>query len=94
VRQNCDCDLNCAYLFGRRQGISVRTDMTHEKMSSAALFRILFWPRPLSLWVGSSLIHGAAQARKSDYHRQSAVKTDEGVRGLRTRSPPPPGRRG
>jgi hypothetical protein len=23
VRQNCDCDLNCAYLFGRRQGISV-----------------------------------------------------------------------
>ena len=45
VRQNCDCDLNCAYLFGRRQGISVRTNITQEKMSSAALPRILFWPR-------------------------------------------------
>jgi hypothetical protein len=52
VRQNCDCDLNCAYLFGRRQGIYVRTNRTQKKMGSAALFRIIFWPRlgPLG-WV-------------------------------------------
>jgi hypothetical protein len=77
VRQNCDCDLNCAYFFGRRQGISLRTNRTQKKMSSAALFRILFWPRlgPLGgiSRAGSSLNHGAPQARKSTA-RQSAVK--------------------
>jgi hypothetical protein len=74
MRQNCDCDLDCAYLFGRRQGISLRTNRTQEKMSSAALFRILFWPRlgPLG-WI---FFESRRAARKIDCHKQSAVKTD------------------
>jgi hypothetical protein len=50
VRQNCDCDLNCAYLFGRRQGVSVRTNRAQEKMSSAAL-SASFFGRALGLWI-------------------------------------------
>jgi hypothetical protein len=77
VRQNCECDLNYAYHFGRRQGISVRTNGTQTKMSSAALFRILFWPRLGPLGWTFFDTRRAAGAKNRLPQKQPAVKTDE-----------------
>ena len=76
MRQNCDCDLNCAYLFGRRQGISLRTNRTQKK-GLYSTFPHPFLAAPWAFRLDLLWNHGAPQARKIDCHKQSAVKADE-----------------